>query len=121
MPGSTFANDWGFPRSGGRAHDGNDMFAPRGTPVLAPVGGTVSFATGAIGGKQFRLLGDDGMQYLGSHLDAFGTAGAVGMGTVIGYVGSTGNAAGGRPHLHFEIHPDSGAAMNPYPVIRAAC
>lgn len=121
LPGSSFANDWGFPRSGGRAHAGNDMFAPRGTPILAPVGGTVSFSTGTIGGKQFRLIGDDGMMYLGSHMDGFGTAGRVGVGTVIGYVGTTGNAAGGRPHLHFEIHPDGGAAMNPFPVINAAC
>ncbi|HKY77936.1 MAG TPA: LysM peptidoglycan-binding domain-containing M23 family metallopeptidase [Acidimicrobiia bacterium] len=121
VPGSTFANDWGFPRSGGRAHAGNDMFAPRGTAVLAPVAGSVSFSTGTIGGKQFRLTGDDGMLYLGSHMDGFGTSGRVGAGTVIGYVGTTGNAAGGRPHLHFEIHPDSGPAMNPYPVISAAC
>jgi len=121
VPGASFVNDWGFPRSGGRAHSGNDLFAPRGTAVVAPVGGTVSFATGTIGGHQFRLVGDDGTLYLGSHLDAFGTAGRVRQGDVIGYVGTSGNAAGGRPHLHFEVHPDSGAAMNPYPLVRLAC
>jgi murein DD-endopeptidase MepM/ murein hydrolase activator NlpD len=121
VPGSTFVNDWGFPRSGGRAHTGNDLFAPRGTPVLAPASGTVSFAVGTIGGRQFRLVGDDGTLYLGSHLDAFGASGRVSAGTTIGYVGNTGNAAGGRPHLHFEVHPDGGSAMNPYPLVRAAC
>jgi LysM repeat protein len=121
VPGATFVNDWGFPRSGGRAHSGTDLFAPRGTPVVAPVSGVVSFATGAIGGKQFRLVGDDGMLYLGSHLDGFGTSGRVERGATIGYVGTSGNAAGGRPHLHFEVHPDGGAAMNPYPVVRLAC
>jgi LysM repeat protein len=121
VPGATFVNDWGFPRSGGRAHEGTDLFAPRSTPVLAPATGTVSFATGAIGGRQFRLAGDDGTLYLGSHMDAFGTSGRVSAGTVIGYVGTTGNAAGGRPHLHFEVHPDGGAAMNPFPLVRVAC
>lgn len=121
VPGAHFVNDWGFPRSGGRAHEGTDMMAPRGTPIVAPVGGTVSYATGAIGGKQFRLTGDDGMSYIGSHMDAFGEAGRVERGEVIGYVGNTGNAAGGAPHLHFEVHPDGGAAMNPYPVVMAAC
>lgn len=121
VPGATYMNDWGFPRSDGRAHAGNDLFAPRGTPVAAPVAGTVSYATGSIGGRQFRLVGDDGMVYLGSHMDAFGTAGRVSAGTTIGYVGNSGNAAGGRTHLHFEVHPDGGAAMNPYPVVRAAC
>ena len=119
VPGTTFANDWGLPRSGGRAHTGTDIFAPRGTPVVAPVAGTVSYATGTIGGHQFRLFGDDGMVYLGSHMDGFGAAGRVAAGTAIGYVGNTGNAAGGRPHLHFEVHPDNGAAMNPFPVLRA--
>ena len=96
VPGSNFANDWGFPRSGGRAHSGTDMFAPRGTPILAPVAGVVSFGTGTIGGRQFRMAGDDGTTYIGSHMDAFGASGRVSAGTVIGYVGNTGNAAGGR-------------------------
>lgn len=121
VAGGTFANDWGFPRSGGRAHEGTDVFAPRGTPVAAPVSGTVSYQTGSIGGRQFRLVGDDGVMYLGSHMEAFGTAGRVAAGATIGYVGNSGNAAGGRTHLHFEVHPDGGAAMNPFPVLRAAC
>ena len=121
VPGSTFANDWGFPRSGGRAHSGTDMFAPRGTPILAPVAGVVSFGTGTIGGRQFRMAGDDGTTYIGSHMESFGASGRVSAGTVIGYVGNSGNAAGGATHLHFEVRPDDGASMNPYPLVSAAC
>ncbi len=121
VPGARFANDWGMPRSGGRAHEGNDLFAPRGTPVLAPVAGVVSFGQGAIGGNQLRMVGDDGNLYFGSHLEGFGTGGRVAPGAVIGYVGTSGNAAGGSPHLHFEIHPGGGAAMNPVPVLQAVC
>jgi len=121
VPGARFVNDWGFPRSGGRAHQGNDLFAPRGTAIAAPVAGTVSYATGSIGGNQFRLTGDDGTTYSGSHLDAFGTQGRVSAGTTVGYVGNTGNARGGPTHLHFEIHPGGGRAVNPFQVLRAAC
>ena len=121
VPGSQFANDWGFPRSGGRGHSGTDMFAPRGTPVLAPVAGVVSFGNGTIGGHQFRLAGDDGTTYIGSHLEDFGASGRVSAGTVIGYVGNSGNAAGGATHLHFEVRPDDGSSMNPFPLVTAAC
>ena len=120
VPGGTFFNDWGFPRSGGRAHAGNDIFAPRGTPVYAPVSGWVDVATGSIGGHQFRLRAPDGTLWFGSHMDRFGKSGAVSAGDVIGYVGDSGNARGSRPHLHFEIHPGSQAA-NPYPLLRQAC
>jgi LysM repeat protein len=120
VPGGTYFNDWGFPRSGGRAHAGNDIFAPRGTPVHAPVSGWVDVATGAIGGHQFRLRAPDGTLWFGSHMDRFGKKGAVAAGDVIGYVGDSGNARGGRPHLHFEIHPGS-QAVNPYPLLRRAC
>lgn len=116
-----FMNDWGFPRSGGRFHEGTDLFAPRGTPVVAVVSGTVVQTTGRIGGLQVKLMGDDGVGYYGTHLDAFGESGRVSAGTVIGYVGSSGNAAGGPPHLHFEVHPGAGAAVNPYPLVADAC
>src|SRR5690606_32677998 len=121
VPGARFGSHWGFPRSGGRYHEGTDLFAPRGTPVRAPAAGVVSYGTGRIGGKQFRLVAADGTVYLGSHMDGFGREGAVQAGDVIGDVGSTGNAAGGPPHLHFEVHPDGGVAMNPYPLLLAAC
>lgn len=117
----TFMNDWGFPRSGGRFHEGNDLFAPRGRPAVATVAGTVLQTTGRIGGNQVKLLGDDGVSYYYTHLDRFGTGGRVAAGTVIGYVGNTGNAAGSAPHVHFEVHPGGGAAVNPYPRLAPVC
>jgi LysM repeat protein len=112
---ASFFNDWGFPRSGGRFHEGNDLFTGRGTPVVAPVSGDVEFIVGSIGGNQFNLDGDDGVRYLGSHLDSFkGKSRHVEAGEVLGYVGTTGNAAGTSPHLHFGMY-FNGKVVNPYP------
>jgi murein DD-endopeptidase MepM/ murein hydrolase activator NlpD len=119
VPGSVFVDSWGAPRSGGRRHEGVDMMAPMGKPVLAPVSGTVSHRSNTIGGLSFHLNGDDGRYYYGTHLSAYGSGGHVSAGTVIGFVGDTGNAAG-NPHLHFEIHIN-GSPVNPYPYVRAAC
>jgi murein DD-endopeptidase MepM/ murein hydrolase activator NlpD len=116
-----FMNDWGFPRSDTGFHQGNDMMAKRGTPVVAPVSGTVSQNVGSISGNQFRLVGSDGTLYVGAHLDKFGKSGKVKAGDVIGYVGDTGDAKGGPTHLHFEIHPGGGSAVNPYLTLVAAC
>jgi LysM repeat protein len=116
-----YMNDWGFPRSGGRFHEGNDLFAARGTPTVAVVAGTAVQKVGPIGGRQVKLLGDDGTTYYYTHLDRFGVAGRVAAGTEIGYVGSSGNAAGTSPHLHFELHPGGGEAVNPFPSISPVC
>ena len=116
-----FSNDWGQPRSGGRRHQGNDMMAPHGTPVVASVSGTVRHHNSGLGGLSYYLNGDDGNTYFGTHLSSFGNAGRVAAGTIVGYVGATGNARGGSPHLHFEIHPGGGAPVNPYPTLRAYC
>ena len=113
-------NDWGFPRSGGRFHEGNDLFAARGTPVVAVVAGSAQQKVGAIGGNQVKLVGDDGATYHYTHLDRFAAGGRVNAGDVIGYVGTSGNAAGGTPHVHFEVHAATGA-VNPYPRVAAAC
>lgn len=119
VDGAGFRNDWGFPRGGGsRYHEGNDLFVPRGTPVRAPVGGTVEHLTGSIGGLQFRLQGDDGVKYIGSHMNEFGNDGKVRAGDVIGYVGNSGNARGTSPHLHFGMYY-KGVVVNPYPTLIA--
>lgn len=121
VPGAGFFNDFGFARSVGRFHEGNDLFAPHGTEVLASVGGHLEQHEGPIGGLQFRLRADDGTTYIGTHLAGFAASGRVAAGQVIGYVGDTGNAAGSRPHLHFEIIPEGSGPINPYPLLEQAC
>jgi murein DD-endopeptidase MepM/ murein hydrolase activator NlpD len=121
VPGSSFGDSWGAPRSGGRRHQGVDMMAGYGTPIYAVVAGSASHSSSSLGGNQIWLRGNDGNTYFYAHLQAYvGGAGAVNAGDMIGKVGDTGNARG-TPHLHFEIHPGGGAAVNPYPTVRAAC
>lgn len=117
-----FSNDWGQPRSGGRRHQGNDIFASRGTPVVASVAGTVKGHNSSLGGISYYLSGADGNTYFGTHLDRLsGASGRVEAGTVVGYVGSSGNASASSTHLHFEIHPGGGGAVNPYPTLSRFC
>lgn len=117
VEGGWYMNDWGFPRGGGtRYHEGNDLFVSRGTPVRAPVSGTVEFKTGTIGGLQFSLMGSDGVVYIGTHMDQFGEDGKVSAGEIIGYVGNTGNAVSTKPHLHFGMYY-KGTPVNPYPTL----
>jgi murein DD-endopeptidase MepM/ murein hydrolase activator NlpD len=120
----SFVDSWMAPRPGGRSHQGVDIMSPRGTPVVLPVGGRTSFRTGGIGGLTFSLNGDDGNYYYGAHMDSYaGLAdGWYPAGTVVGYVGDTGDARGTGTHLHFEIHLGGyGNAVNPYPTTRAGC
>ncbi|HEX6220708.1 MAG TPA: M23 family metallopeptidase, partial [Acidimicrobiia bacterium] len=119
VDGASFMNDWGFPRGGGtRYHEGNDLFVSRGAPVRAPVSGTLTQKTGAVGGLQFSLDGSDGIRYIGTHMDQFGKEGKVNAGDIVGYVGNTGNAVGTRPHLHFGMY-HQGTPINPYPSLIA--
>ena len=118
---TSFFDTFGAARSGGRRHKGVDMFATRGTPVVAPVSGVVRHRTNRLGGLAFYLDGDDGNRYYGAHLDSFGVEGRVEAGAVVGTVGNTGNARYTSPHLHFEIMPGGGASVNPTPTVRAAC
>ena len=118
-----FGNDYGDPRGGGRRrHEGNDILAPRGTPVVAPVAGTASRHDNRLGGHSFYLHGADGVTYYGAHLDSYSSNyGRVSAGTVLGWVGNSGDARGGPTHLHFEIHPGGGGPVNPYPTLRRYC
>ncbi len=116
-----FGDTWGAPRSGGRSHQGVDMIGARGLPLVAVVDGFVQQKTNSLGGNAVWLSGTDGNKYYYAHLDSWGAAGSVTAGTVIGTLGDTGNARFSVPHLHFEIHPGGGAAVNPYPTVRAHC
>lgn len=116
-----FADTWGAPRSGGRRHQGVDMIGTRGTPVLAVVDGVAEPKTNVLGGTTIWFTGADGNNYYYAHLDGYAQLGSVKAGTMIGTIGQTGNAQFSIPHLHFEIHPGGGPAVNPYPTVAAHC
>jgi murein DD-endopeptidase MepM/ murein hydrolase activator NlpD len=116
------SDDFYSPRAVGGTHLANDLLADEGTPVLAVVSGALSHRESSVGGLSAYLDGDDGNYYFFTHLSGYENvdAGHVGQGTVIGYVGETGNAP--IPHLHFEIHQGGrGNPVNPYPLVQAAC
>ncbi|MEX1162989.1 MAG: peptidoglycan DD-metalloendopeptidase family protein [Nitriliruptor sp.] len=119
----SFSDTWGAPRSGGRSHRGTDILAPYGTPVYAIVSGTWSIQSpGPSAGLWAILRGSDGNQYwylhLQSHTVSNGARVSAGQQTATN--GDTGNARG-TPHVHFELHPGGGSAINPYPTLRAVC
>jgi murein DD-endopeptidase MepM/ murein hydrolase activator NlpD len=116
-----FGDTWGAPRSGGRRHQGVDMIGPIGTPLLAVVAGFAQPKSNELGGITIWFTGNDGNKYYYAHMDHYEKLGAVNAGDVIGYMGQTGNAKFSVPHLHFEVHPGGGAAVNPYPTVRAHC
>lgn len=120
-----FTDTWMAPRSGGRKHEGVDIIAKTGNLIYAVVDGTITRQfwdrPGSLGGNALRLTAADGTYFHYAHLSAFAEGIGVGVsviaGQVIGYVGSTGSSS--TPHLHFEHHPGGGAAVNPFPTVKA--
>ena len=130
-----FSNDFGAPRAQG-SHQGIDILAPRRALALAAEAGRVRFYSGSSrGGCMLYLDGKSGTQYLYIHLNndltdgndnrggckvgvafpaGLKTGARVTAGQPIGYVGDSGDANGIHPHLHFEVHPNGGGAVNPY-------
>ncbi|WP_230392025.1 peptidoglycan DD-metalloendopeptidase family protein [Pontibacter sp. FD36] len=125
IPGKSsrhIASIWGDPRdAGARSHEGIDIFAPRGTPVIASVDGVVSRVNETPRGGKVIWLSDmnRGQNLYYAHLDQqLVTAGQrVSVGDTLGLVGNTGNARGTGPHLHFGIYRYGRGATNPYPYV----
>ncbi|WP_184408954.1 MULTISPECIES: M23 family metallopeptidase [unclassified Xanthomonas] len=116
------ADTFGAPRGSDRTHAGVDIFAPRGTPVVAATRGVVSaIRDRGLGGKQVWLLGPAMERHYYAHLDDWAAGLKVGdvvePGTQLGMVGTTGNARGTPPHLHYGIYARNGA-YDPLPLLR---
>jgi murein DD-endopeptidase MepM/ murein hydrolase activator NlpD len=120
----SFVDTWHAPRSGGRQHQGTDVFAPYGSPAYAVVDGVIDkWGNGGLGGITLWVRADNGDRYYYAHNSVnIATVGTrVRAGDVIAKVGNTGNAATTPPHIHFEAHPGGGPAQNPYPFLAAIC
>lgn len=116
---NSFVDSFGWPRPGGRVHEGIDMISPFGTPVVAVQSGSAGAHPNALGGNAVIVFGPGGDWTYYAHLSSYGQMGSVPVGTVIGYVGATGDT--NVNHLHFEYHPGGGAAVDPYSALRAVC
>lgn len=115
------ANTWHAPRGNDRQHEGQDIFAPRGTPVLSATEGyIVRIGENSLGGQTVSVIGAGGRVYYYAHLESYAPGIKEGdfvtTKTVLGYVGTTGNAAGTPPHLHFGVY-STGGAINPLPLL----
>jgi murein DD-endopeptidase MepM/ murein hydrolase activator NlpD len=121
----TYSDDWGAPRADTGIHQGNDIFAKAGTPLVAVCDGSLNrVGTLPISGNRLWVKCDKtGDSFFYAHLSAFATDTRnklkVKAGQVIGFVGSTGDAEQTPPHLHFEVHPGDGDAVDPYPFLKA--
>ena len=119
-----FGDTWQAPRGGGRTHEGVDVIAARGNLLYAAVSGTISKVyndfVGSSAGNGLRIAQDNGTYITYLHMDTFAAGIVLGVpvtaGQVVGTVGSTGNSA--TSHLHLEVHPSGGGAVNPYPLIK---
>ncbi|MGA7615382.1 MAG: M23 family metallopeptidase [Thermoanaerobaculia bacterium] len=123
--GNDLEDNFGAPRDGGRRrHRGLDIFAPRGTPVIAAMDGLISYiGVQPKGGRCLWLSTEAGMSFFYAHLDQWAPGIYEGMevtrGTLLGYVGNTGNAIHTPSHLHFTII-ENDDAIDPYPLLKAA-
>ena len=102
------------------------MMAARGTRLVAIESGSVQrLSNSSLGGISVYLKGNSGDVYYYAHMDGYASGMSKGAsltaGQLIGYVGSTGNASYSAPHLHFEVHPGGGGAVNPTPLVRSLC
>ncbi len=108
---ASYVHDWWFPRFGPdwRLHMGTDLFAESGTPLRSPTDGVVRLSNGGLGGLSTYVVQPDGTYFYMAHLagwpQGLRDGQAVTIGDIVGYVGTSGNASGGSPHLHFEVHP----------------
>jgi murein DD-endopeptidase MepM/ murein hydrolase activator NlpD len=123
----TFQEDFGDPRLPGTEfahfHQGCDVVAAESTELYAAERGVITqVSSSLLGGTQLWLKGESGTSYYYAHLSKYAAglhAGqVVDAGELVGYVGHTGDAYG--PHLHFEVHPGGGAAIDPYPLLLVA-
>ena len=120
----SFVDTYLAPRAGYRKHQGVDVFAMSGTPVYAVVNGVIEEkGVNPLGGNKLWIRSPgDNWRYYYAHLAGYGpgisNGARVRKGQLIGYVGNTGNAMTTPPHLHFEAHVPSGAATNPYPILK---
>lgn len=120
--GCGFTDTWHDPRSGGRLHEGVDIIGAKGLAIYATNDGVISRMStgGALGGNAIYVKIPNGTYFYYAHLDSFAPGMAAGVpvkaGQIIGYNGSTGTTT---PHLHFEVHPFGGPAVNPYQFVKA--
>jgi len=120
--GCGFTDTWHDPRSGGRLHEGVDIIGAKGLAIYATNDGVISRMStgGALGGNAIYVKIPNGTYFYYAHLDSFAPGMAAGVpvkaGQIIGYNGSTGSTT---PHLHFEVHPFGGPAVNPYQFVKA--
>jgi murein DD-endopeptidase MepM/ murein hydrolase activator NlpD len=118
----SFSNTWQEAR-GTRLHEGVDIIAPKGNLIYAVVDGTITkvYNNASLTGNGVRLTQPDGTYFFYAHLDTIApniTVGtAVKAGQILGTNGATGNTT--TPHLHFEVHPRGGAAIDPTPIVAA--
>jgi murein DD-endopeptidase MepM/ murein hydrolase activator NlpD len=120
---TSFTDSFGDPRPGGRSHEGIDMIAAFGTPVVAVHSGTVHRTSSSTGGYGTVIFHDGSADWtFYTHFSSYtgpGDGGHVSAGDAIGLVGSTGDTT--VNHLHFEYHPGGGAAVDPYSALLGVC